>query len=112
MYTAGDGGQLENSILDIYKRHRTFNDRIFLYAKAVCCLRLLSVVKVYPICHFALYAYNIMYNMYYEYNMYVSSYMHTSVYIGILIVTTFMLLMSTYVSYLVQYGKLYVLSII
>ena len=80
MYTAGDGGELENSILDIYKRHRAFNDRIFLYAKAVCCLRLLSVMKVYPICHFAQYASNIMYNMYYEYNIYVSSYMHTSVY--------------------------------
>jgi aminoglycoside phosphotransferase (APT) family kinase protein len=44
----GDSGPSEDDILSVYRRHCpfTFDTSVFLYAKAVSCLRLLSIMKV------------------------------------------------------------------
>ena len=44
----GNQGLLEHEILDIYKKNPrvVFHEGAFNYAKALCCLRWISVIKV------------------------------------------------------------------
>ena len=49
LYTnTGKQGPFEHEILDVYKRNTrvVFHERAFNYAKALCCLRWISVIKV------------------------------------------------------------------